>query len=57
LSNNQIDAGGVAIGIYASDFGFATAGFPPNSSLDRITNNIISNGVPGVAVDSDTTGY
>ena len=57
VSNNQIDSGGTTPGIIASDFQSANPGFPPNSSNDRITNNIISNGVPGVAIDSDTTGY
>ena len=57
VSNNQIDGGGTAPGVAASDFQSANPGFPPNSSNDRITNNIISNAVPGVGVDSDTTGY
>jgi hypothetical protein len=57
LSNNQIDCGGSAIGVFVSDFQSAVAGFPPNSSNVRISNNIISNGVLGVAIDSDTTGY
>ena len=57
LSNNQIDCGGSAIGVFVSDFESAVAGFPPNSSNVRITNNIISNGVLGVGIDSDTTGY
>jgi hypothetical protein len=57
VSNNPIDGGGVSVGIYATDFASAITGFPPNSSNDRITNNIISNEVPGVAIDSDTTGY
>jgi len=57
VSNNQINAGGVATGIYASDFMSAVSGFPPNSSHVQINNNTISNGVPGVAIDSDTTGY
>lgn len=57
VSNNQIDGGGTAPGVAASDFGSANPGFPPNSSNDRITNNIISNAVPGVGVDSATTGY
>jgi len=51
VSNNQIDGGGTAPGVAASDFQSA------NPSNDRITNNIISNAVPGVGVDSDTTGY
>jgi len=57
LSNNQIDCGGSAIGVFVSDFESAVPGFPPNSSNVRITNNIISNGVLGVGIDSDTTGY
>ena len=57
VSNNQIDGGGTAPGVAASDFQSANPGFPPNSSNDRITNNIISNAVPGVGVDSATTGY
>jgi len=57
VSNNQINAGGIAIGIYASDFMDATPGFPPNSSNVQINNNTISNGIPGVGIDSDTTGY
>jgi len=57
VSNNQIDGDGSAPGVFASDFQSANPGFPPNSSNDRISNNVISNGVPGVAVDSDTTGY
>jgi hypothetical protein len=57
VSNNQINAGGIAIGIYASDFMDATPGFPPNSSNVQVNNNTISNGIPGVGIDSDTTGY
>ena len=57
MSNNQIDGNGTSPGIAASDFQAANPGFPPNSFNDLITNNIISNGVPGVGVDSDTTGY
>jgi hypothetical protein len=57
VSNNQIDGGGTAFGVAASDFQSANPGFPPNSSNDRITNNIISNATDGVGVDSDTTGY
>jgi len=57
VSNNQIDGSGTAPGVAASDFQAAIPGFPPNSFNDRITNNMISNAVPGVGVDSDTTGY
>ena len=57
VSNNEIDGGGSAIGVFASDFQAAVPGFPPNSSDVRITNNIFSNGVPGVVIDSDTTSY
>jgi hypothetical protein len=57
VSNNEIDGGGSAIGVFVSDFQSAVAGFPPNSSNVRITNNFFSNGVIGVSIDSDTTGY
>ena len=57
VSNNQMDGNGTSPGIAASDLQAANPGFPPNSFNDLITNNIISNGVPGVGVDSDTKGY
>jgi len=57
VSINQITAGGSAAGIFASDDGSAVPGFPPNSSNDQISYNFIRNGTPGIAIDSDTTGY
>ena len=38
------------------DFQCAVTGFPPNSSNVQI-NNKISNGAPGIVLDSGTTGY
>jgi hypothetical protein len=57
VSNNEIDGGGSAIGVFVSDFQSAVAGFPPNSSNVRISNNIFKNELLGVGIDSGTTGY